>query len=85
MCWKTYEAFPERLDYAKSADGTWVAEFSGPFRIKVTDAKLERCRQLALTALDERLVAYVLGSRNRAGVARRVLSSSKTRARRVKS
>ena len=42
MLWKTYEAFQERLDHAKSADGRWIAEFSGPFRIKVTDSNLER-------------------------------------------
>jgi len=58
----------------------WVAEFNGPFRITVTDAKLERCRHLAITALDERLLAYVLGS-----MAQGVLSSSKTRSKRVKS
>ena len=84
MLWKTCEAFRERLGYAKSAEGTWVAEFSGPFRIKVTDSSLERCRQLAITALDERLVAYVLGSKNRSDLARRVLSSSKTRAKRAR-
>jgi hypothetical protein len=85
MLWKTYEAFQERLDYAKRADGSWVAEFSGPFRIKVTDSNLERCRQLAITALDERLVGYVVGSNNPAHMARRVLRSSSKRATRVKS
>jgi hypothetical protein len=39
MLWKTYEAFQERLDYATRPDGSWVAEFSGPLRVKVTDSK----------------------------------------------
>ena len=83
MLWKTYAAFQERLDYAKSVEGAWVAEFEGPFQIKVTDTNLERCRQLAITALDECLVDYVLGSKDQSDMARRVLSSSKKRSKRV--
>src|SRR5207244_12369238 len=64
--------------YTKAKDGSWTAEFSGRLHVRVSDASLERCRQLALndfdTKLAEWLTAKPAGKRSRRGVVHAVLA-----------
>lgn len=59
MFYKTYEVLQARLDYTKNLDGSWIAEFDGPFAIRVTESSLERCRCRVIEALDERLAEFL--------------------------
>jgi hypothetical protein len=59
MFYKTYEVLQARLDYTKNVDGSWIAEFDGPFAIRVTESSLERCRNRVIEALDERLAEFL--------------------------
>ena len=61
MLFKTHIAFQHRLAYS-NAEGRWIAELKEPVHIRVEDASLERCRRLAVDALDDRLAAWIAGS-----------------------
>jgi hypothetical protein len=63
---KTTSAFRERTDYHRDTDGLWIAEYSGVVHVRVTDFSLEKCRSLALEALDERLAAVVASPTSKA-------------------
>jgi len=52
MLSKTYRMFEDRLDYTKGADGSWTAQFRGPFDVRVTEPSLDRCRCHAFDELD---------------------------------
>jgi hypothetical protein len=58
---KTYEAFQDRLEYAKAKNGSWTVEFHGRFHVHAEDPSLDRCRHRALSALDEQLAAFIAG------------------------
>ena len=81
MLLKTYEAFEDRLDYTKGADGSWTAEFRGPFAVHVKEPTLERCRRSAMAALDEQLAALITGPTARPvlGTSRRSQASNKAK------
>ena len=59
MLLKTYEAFQDRLEYAKAENGSWTVEFHGRFHVRAQDPSLDRCRHRALSALDEQLAAWI--------------------------
>ena len=59
MLFKTYEAFQDRLEYAKDKNGSWTVEFNGRFHVHAEDPSLDRCRHRALSALDEQLAAWI--------------------------
>ena len=59
MLFKTYEAFQDRLEYAKAKNGSWTVEFHGRFHVHAEDPSLDRCRHRALSALDEQLAAWI--------------------------
>jgi hypothetical protein len=56
---KTYEAFQDRLEYARAENGSWTVEFHGRFHVRAQDPSLDRCRPRALSALDEQLAAWI--------------------------
>lgn len=55
----TCRAFYERLEYTKSSDGSWTAEFNGAIHVLTTASSLERCRSRALDELDKQLAAWI--------------------------
>ena len=59
MLLKTYEAFQDRLEYARADNGSWTVEFHGRFHVRAQDPSLDRCRHRALSALDEQLAAWI--------------------------
>ena len=59
MLFKTYEAFQDRLEYAKAKNGSWTVKFNGRFHVHAEDPSLDRCRHRALSALDEQLAAWI--------------------------
>jgi len=59
VLFKTYEAFQDRLEYAKTKNGSWTVEFHGRFHVRAQDPSLDRCRHRALSALDEQLAAWI--------------------------
>jgi len=70
MFWKTYDVFKQRVDYARSENGSWVAELSGAIPVRVEDASRERCRSRALETLEELLAEFLSArSSNAAGTA----------------
>jgi hypothetical protein len=64
---KTYEAFQDRLEYAKAKDGSWTVEFHGRFHVRAEDPSLDRCRHRALSELDKQLAAWVARPSRKAG------------------
>jgi len=78
MLFKTHTAFQERLEYTKTADGSWTAEFAGRIHVRVGDSSLERCRRLALEDLDAKLADWISTPRaNGRRMARRVLAEAR--------
>ncbi len=65
MLFKTIKAFQERVDYTKSKNGAWRAEFRGPVEVLVEESTLERCRSRATDQLDEKLEAWLTGGAER--------------------
>ena len=61
MLLKTYEAFQDRLEYAKAKNGSWTVEFHGRFHVHAEDPSLDRCRHRALSELDHRLAEWIAG------------------------
>jgi hypothetical protein len=37
VLFKTYEAFQDRLEYAKAKNGSWTVEFNGRFHVRAQD------------------------------------------------
>ena len=78
MLFKTHTAFQERVDYSKSTDGSWTAEFSGPIHVRVGDPSLERCRTLALEDFDAKLADWLTSPRKaKRQMARGVLANAR--------
>jgi hypothetical protein len=63
MFWKTLRTFQDRVEYTRSADGSWRAEFRGAFDLVVQAPTLERCRFQALDALDEKIAEWLVDPR----------------------
>ena len=72
MLFKTYEAFQDRLEYAKAKNGSWTVEFHGPFHVHAEDPSLDRCRHRALSALDDQLAAWIAGRSPKARTKRKI-------------
>ena len=77
MLSKTYRMFEDRLDYTKSVDGSWTAQFRGPFDVRVTEPSLDRCRDHAIEEFDCQLAAWIARAveRKQKRVARGVLEA----------
>jgi len=78
LLFKTSIACQNGLEYTKSLNGSWTAEFLGAFQICVTDASLERCRHRAIDELDALLAEWVVTPRanKRTRLARPVLKNT---------
>jgi hypothetical protein len=61
MLFKTILALQDLVDYHKCENGSWKAEFRGPFEIEAEGPSLERCRHRAYDALDEKLATWLAG------------------------
>ena len=69
VLFKTIEAFQDLLDYRKSENGTWTAEFHGAVDVEAEGPTLETCRSRACWALDEKLAAWIAGTADSAAPA----------------
>jgi hypothetical protein len=61
MLMKTFEIFRDRVEYSRTGDGSWKAEFHGAVDVVVEASSLERCRRDALDVLDEQLAEWIVG------------------------
>lgn len=59
MFFKSTRMFLERLEYRKTRNGSWKAEFRGGINIDAEARTLEECRHRAFDALDEKLFALL--------------------------
>jgi hypothetical protein len=69
VLFKTIIAFQELVDYRKSQNGSWKAEFHGALDVEAEGPTLESCRSRAREILDEKLAAWIAGTADSAALA----------------
>jgi len=78
VLFKTYEAFQDRLEYARAKNGSWTVEFHGRFHVHAEDPSLDRCRHRAISALDDQLAAWIAAGRPQKTHAKRSTKRKRT-------
>ena len=61
MLWKTFDTFQNLVEYTRTDDGSWKAEFHGAVDVVVEAPSLERCRRDVQDALDKKLAEWIVG------------------------